>query len=408
MEAQAKKRKVLLVLENLPVPQDRRMWQLATSLQRAGYHVSIISPRPEDEPDYKVLDGVHLYRYPMPPPTHSVFSFFRESVYCWWKTFRLSLRVWRRQGFDVFHAANPLDTFWSVGLFYKLFGKKVIYEHRDLCPEMYVARFHRHGILYRGLVWLEKISYDTADLVIEMNESYRQTALQRGGVQSEKIAIVRSGPRKSEFQPQTPDPALKQGKKFLVGYLGVMGPQDGADIFVKTAFEIIHQRGFKDIHFMLIGNGDAYESVRQLARDLDLEDYTTFTGFVSDRPTLLRYMSSWDVGVASDPENDYTAKSTMNKVLEYMALGVPVVATHSIENHYSAKRALVSPENATPEAFADVIIDLLDDSEKRRQMSEYGKQRFQDCLAWEHSEDALLTAYDRLFKDQRPFDCSKG
>jgi glycosyltransferase involved in cell wall biosynthesis len=243
------KRRVLLVLENLPVPHDRRMWQVATSLHRAGYHVSVISPRPPDEPEYCELEGIHLYRYPMLPPTHSVGNFIREALYCLWHTFRLSRRVEKEQGFDVFHAGNPLDIFWSIGLYYKLRGKKFVYEHRDLCPELYEVRFKKRGLFYQLQVWFERLSYRFADMIIEMNESYRQNALQRGRARPDKIVIVRSGPRMSEFYPVEPDPSLKCGKRYLVCYLGVMGPQDGTDIFVKAAHHIVRQRGFTDVHF---------------------------------------------------------------------------------------------------------------------------------------------------------------
>lgn len=334
-------RKVLLVLENLPVPHDRRMWQVATSLQRAGYHVSVISPRPPEDPEYCVLEGVHLYRYPMPPPTHSVGNFVKEALYCLWHTFRLSKRVEREQGFDVFHVGNPLDIFWSIGLYYKARGKKFVYEHRDLCPELYEVRFKKRGLFYHLQVLFERWSYQLADMIIEMNESYRQNALERGKADPEKIVIVRSGPRASEFMPVEPDLSVKRGKKHLVCYLGIMGPQDGTDIFVKAAHHIVYTRGYRDVHFLAIGSGDCLEEVKQLAQQLNLNDY--------------------------------------------------------IENKWSAQDALISPPDDRPESFGDTILELLMDEPRRRYMSEYGRQRFLECLSWERSEQVLLTAYDRLF-----------
>lgn len=395
-------RKILLVLENLPVPHDRRMWQLATSLQRAGYRVSVISPRPPEDPEYCCLEDVHLYRYPILPPTHSVGNFVKEAIYCLWNTFRLSKRVEREQGFDVFHVGNPLDIFWSIGLYYKARGKKFVYEHRDLCPELYEVRFKKRGLFYHLQVLFERWSYHLADMIIEMNESYRQNALERGKADPEKIVIVRSGPRASEFAPVEPDPTVKKGKKHLVCYLGIMGPQDGTDIFVKAAHHIVYKRGYTDVHFIAIGSGDCLEEVKQLTRELRLEDYITFTGFVRERDTLLRYLSTADVGVASDPDNSYTARSTMNKIIEFMAVGLPIVATQSIENKWSAQEALISPPDDSPESFGDTILELLHDEERRRMMSQYGRQRFLDCLSWERSEQALLAAYDRLFSELPP------
>ncbi len=395
-------RKVLLVLENLPVPHDRRMWQLATSLQRAGYHVSVISPRPPEDPEYCVKEGVHLYRYPMLPPTRSVGSFLREAFYCLWHTFRLSKRVAKEQDFDVVHVGNPLDIFWSLGLYYKLRGKKFVYEHRDLCPELYEVRFGKKGLFYHIQVLFERWSYQIADMIIEMNESYRKNAIERGGAPAERIVIVRSGPRASEFVPVEPDPTLKQGKKHMVCYLGVMGPQDGTDIFVKAAYHILRNRGYTDVHFVAVGSGDCLEEVKQLAHDLGIAEHITFTGFIREREPLLRYLCTADVGVASDPDNTYTARSTMNKIIEFMALGIPIVATRSIENKWSAQDALVSPSSDSPEAFGDTILELLHDEERRKRMSEFGRRRFLECLSWEHSEVMLLTAYDRLFQGLPP------
>lgn len=390
-------RRVLLVLENLPVPHDRRMWQLATSLQRAGYHVSVISPRPHAEPEYCELEGVHLYRYPMLPPTHSVGNFVREAFYCLWNTFHLSRRVEKEQGFDVLHVGNPLDIFWTLGLFYKLRGKKFVYEHRDLCPELYEARFKKRGVFYHLQVLFERWSYRLADMIIEMNESYRQNALQRGRASPEKIVIVRSGPRASEFAPVAPDPTLKKGKKHLVCYLGIMGPQDGTDIFVRAAHYIVFKRGYTDVHFVAIGSGDCLEEAQQLSHQLGLDDYITFTGFIREREILLRYLSTADVGVASDPDNSYTSRSTMNKIIEFMAVGLPIVATRSIENKWSAQDSLVSPPDDRPESFGDTILALLQDEARRRTMSEFGRKRFLECLSWERSEVVLLSAYERLF-----------
>ena len=395
-------RKVLLVLENLPVLHDRRMWQVATSLQRAGYHVSVISPRQHEDPEYCCLEGIHLYRYPMLPPTHSVGNFIKEALYCLWHTFRLSKRVEREQGFDVFHVGNPLDIFWAIGLYYKMRGKKFVYEHRDLCPELYEVRFKKRGLFYHLQVLFERWSYQLADMIIEMNESYRQNALERGKADPEKIVIVRSGPRASEFTPAEPDLAIKKGKKHLVCYLGIMGPQDGTDIFVKAAHHIVHTRGYTDVHFIAVGSGDCLEEVKQLAQELNLQDYITFTGFVRERDLLLRYLSTADAGVASDPDNTYTARSTMNKIIEFMAVGVPIVATQSIENKWSAQDALTSPPDDHPESFGDTILELLHNEERRRFMSQYGRQRFLDCLSWERSEQMLLNAYDRLFNGLPP------
>jgi len=391
------KGRVLILVENLPVPMDRRVWQESLALTEAGYLVSVISPRPPGEPEYMELEGVHLYRYPMPPPTKSVLSFLYEFSYCWLQTWRLARRVWKERGFDVIHTCNPPDTFWLIGRFYKRKGVKFVFDQHDLCPELYESRFGRRDLFYKGLLWLEKQTYRTADGVIATNESYRRVAMERGGVPPDRITIVRSGPSASRFQRVQPDPVLKRGRKYLGVYLGVMGAQDGVDYLLRAIDHVVHTFNYHDCHFALIGSGDMYPDLVKLAHQLKLDDFVEFTGRIPDAD-LLRYFSTADIALAPDPLNPLNDVSTMNKIIEYMAVGLPIVSFDLKESRYSAQDAAVYIPNNDERAFAKAIIDLLNNPEQRTRMSEIGCKRFLECLSWEHSKQKLVEFYDKLLQ----------
>lgn len=389
------KGRVLILVENLPVPMDRRVWQEALALTEAGYEVSVISPRPHEEPEYMALDGVHLYRYPLPPPTKSVVSFLYEFTYCWLQTWRLARRVWKERGFDVIQTCNPPDTFWIIGRYYKRKGVKFVFDQHDLCPELYESRFNRRGLFYKGLLWLEKQTYRTADAVIATNESYKRVAIERGDVPPDKITVVRSGPLASRFQRVEPDPALKRGRNYLGVYLGVMGAQDGVNYLLRAIHHVVHTFGFHDCHFALIGSGDMYPDLMQLSQELKLTEFVEFTGRIPDED-LLRYFSIADIALAPDPLNPLNDVSTMNKVIEYMAVGLPIVSFDLKESRFSAQGAAVYIPNNDERAFAQAIIDLLNDPERRARMGEFGHRRFLECLSWEHSRQKLIEFYDNL------------
>ncbi|MFQ3611828.1 MAG: glycosyltransferase family 4 protein [Fimbriimonadales bacterium] len=386
---------------------DRRVWQESQALTEAGYEVSVISPRPPEEPEYMELQGVHLYRYPLPPPTKSVFSFFREFTYCWFQTWRLARRVYKERGFDVIHTCNPPDTFWVIGRWYKRKGVKFVFDQHDLCPELFESRFQRKGILYKGLLWLEQQTYRTADGVIAPNESYRRVAIERGGIAPDRITIVRSGPLASRFQRVAPEPDLKQGKPYMGVYLGVMGAQDGVDYLLRAIHHVVHELKRTDILFVLIGGGDMYPDLVQLSKDLQIESQVHFTGRIPDED-LLRYFSTADIALAPDPINPLNDVSTMNKVIEYMAIGLPIVSFDLRESRYSAQEAAVYVSNNDEQAFGKAIVDLIDDPEKRAFMSEFGRKRFLECLSWEHSREKLVEFYDNLFAKPSKHTMSKA
>lgn len=389
--------RVLIIVENLTVPFDRRVWHECTSLTQAGYHVSVICPTGgEYTLRFERLDGVSIYRYAAPKPTRSHLSYFSEFIYCWLMTAWLSLRVWRREGIDIVQACNPPDTFFLLGFLYKLLGKRFIYDQHDLCPEVYLARFHkRPNLYYRGLKLLERLTYAVADVVFATNESYRQKAIQRGHKAPGRVIVVRSAPDLRRFKPMPRDPSMRNGHRYLVTYLGVMAPQDGVDLLLHAIDHVVHTRGRTDVGFLLVGSGDSYQDLKRLAAELDLEDHVTFTGRVPDED-VERAISSADVCVSPDPKNELNDHSTMNKILEYMALERPIVAFDLKETRYSAADGALYATPNEPSDFGDKILELLADEERRRWMGQRGRERLAAHLSWSRSEEALLSGYGLL------------
>lgn len=394
----ASRGRVLHLSENLPLPFDRRVWMELGALRDAGYEVSAICPMGESHGRaHEVVDGIAIWRYPAPPAARGFLSYVWEFLYCWLWTAWLSLVVLRRRGFDVIHAANPPDTFWAIAIGYKLFGKRYVFDHHDLCPELYLARFGEdragswpHRVL-RGLEWAQ---YRTADLVIATNESYRRIALTRGGIAPDRVIVVRSGPSRERFATVRPvTPELKRGRPYLVAYLGVMAPQDGVDHLLRAASHLVQKRD--DVAFTLVGAGDSFEDLRALARALKLEPWVEFTGRIPD-DGVERVLATADVCVSPDPLNPLNDVSTMNKILEYMACGRAIVAYDLHEHRFSAADGALYARPNDEYDLAAKIAELLDDPERRARMGEYNRRRFLDLMAWEHSAGELLRAYDKV------------
>jgi glycosyltransferase involved in cell wall biosynthesis len=391
--------RVLHLSENLPLPFDRRVWMELNALRAGGWEVSAICPMGDQwTQPHEVRDGIHIWRYPPPPPARGFASYVWEFLYCFLQTARLSLVVAARRGFDVIHAANPPDTFWALAAVYKWFGKKYVFDHHDLCPELYVSRFgpEREGSLpHRVLRWLERAQFRTADLVISTNESYREIAITRGRVRPERVFVVRSGPSRERFATlRAVDESLRRGRRHLIAYLGVMAPQDGVDHLLRAA-RILAERGRTDLAYTLIGAGDSFEELRALAGELGLADTVEFTGRIPDE-SVERILATADVCVCPDPLNPLNDVSTMNKVLEYMACGRPIVAYDLREHRYSAGEGALYAEPNREDRLADRITELLDDPALRERMGTYNRKRFLETMAWEYSAGELLRAYQTL------------
>ncbi len=396
--AVVRRRGVLFIVENLPSPFDRRVWQEATSLAASGYEVSIICPTGKGyESRKEVIDGIHIYRYALPFEASNKVGYALEYPAALLMQFFLALKVLKERGFDVIHACNPPDNIFLIGAFFKLFGKKFLFDHHDICPELFIAKFGERGWLYRSMLWFERMTFRTADVSIATNESYKKIAIERGGMLPEKVHVVRSGPKLDRLKIIDPVPALKCGKPYLVGYVGVMGAQEGIDYLLKAARHIVKDMGRSDVHFGLVGGGTSLDEMRAYAAELGISDYVTFTGRVPDQE-LLEMLNTADVCVNPDVANDMNDKSTMNKIMEYMALGKPIVQFDLTEGRFSAQDASLYAERNNHEDVAKKIVTLLDQPELRREMGAFGLARVRNELEWRYEEPKLLAAYDALFE----------
>jgi glycosyltransferase involved in cell wall biosynthesis len=392
--AQAKK--ILILVENLPVPLDRRVWMEATTLVDAGYQVSVICPKGKYSAFYEVMQNVRIYRYPL-PSLESVLGHFLEYAIALPITFFLTFVVFFKDGFDVIQSANPPDFFFIIGGFFKIFGKKFIFDHHDLMPEICDSRWNgwKHKVAYLPSVWAEKQTFKTADWVIATNESYRQIAIRRGGVKPDKVVVVRSGPEIDKFKPVPVNDSWRNGKEYLVGYLGVMGPNDGMEYLLETINFIVHSLNRTDIHFILIGSGDLQPKLKKICTRFGLDDFVKFTGRLPDQQ-VKEILSTADLAVAPDPRDPLNDVSTMNKIIEYMALEKALVCFDLREAKVSAGDAAVYAKPNDAQDFALKVIELLEQPEKRKVMASYGRKRFLDSLAWDHQKKHLLRLYQEL------------
>ena len=386
---------VHIIVQNLPVPFDRRVWLECQSLTRAGYGVSVVCPKGPGDPSYEVIDGVTIYKYDAPKTGRGRAAFFREYLHSFLATAWLTTRAWRRHRFDVLQACNPPDIFWPIALVLRLAGVRFVFDHHDLCPELFESKFGTRSPLYWALRVLEWCTFRSAHKVIATNDSYRAIAIERGGKRPEEVTVVRTGPDPGRLRPGAPDPALRRGREHLVVYLGVMGPQDGVDLAVRTAERVVHQRHRTDISFTFIGGGESYEDVVALVHDLDLEEYVSMPGRLPDHE-VAALLSTADVGLCPDPKNPLNDLSTMNKTMEYMAFGLAVVAFDLVETRVSAADAAVYARPNEVDGFVRLLLELVDDAPRRASMGGRGRQRIEDTLAWSHQERRYIESYESL------------
>lgn len=390
-------RRVLIIVENLPSPFDRRVWQEATTLREAGYEVSIICPVGKGyEKRFEHIDGIDIYRHPLPVEAEGALGYAIEYGAALFWELALATRVAFRRGFDVIHACNPPDLIFLVGAIFKIFGKKFIFDHHDINPELYEAKFGRRDLFYRLMLAAERLTFRAADVSIATNESYRRIAIERGGMDPDKVFVVRSGPKLDRLKIVAPVPALKKGRRFLVGYVGVMGKQEGIDLLLEAVRHIVFDRQRTDIQFGLVGGGTSLEEMKRLAETLGVADYVTFTGRVPDKE-LLEMLNTADVCVNPDVANPMNDFSTMNKIMEYMALAKPIVQFDLVEGRFSAQGASLYARRNDANDLGDKIVELLDSPELREQMGALGRQRVESELEWCYEAPKLLAAYDAVF-----------
>ena len=389
-------RRVLVVVQNLPLRLDRRVLSECRALVKAGYGVTVICPKETPgEPNRHEIDGVVVRSYRQPPQTSGLVSYVVEFVLCWVRTAWLSIRTARAEAFDVIQACNPPDTYWLLGLLWKIRGKAFVYDQHDLCPEVYEARFRKRGLLHRILLRLEWATYRVADHVICPNPSYQEVAIERGGLPRSRTTVVISTPDPVLMVRGEVEPDRRQGRRRLVCYVGIMGPQDGVDHLLDAIDHYVHKLGRLDCHFALLGYGDSFDELMRKRNRLGLQPWTTFTGRV-DHDELSRWLSTADLGVTPDPPCEFNHRSTMNKTLEYMAHGVPVVATDLQETMRCAGDAAAYVTDGDPELMAKTIAMLLDAPNRRREMALAGRMRIERELAWPDQARRYVAAFDRL------------
>jgi len=396
MESAGKKNRILIIVENLPLPFDRRVWQEATTLKRSGYEVSIICPVGKGyEKRYEVIDDIHIYRHPLPFEADGALGYLAEySTALFWE-FYLAWKIQLTRGFDVIHACNPPDLIFIVAIFFKLLGKRFIFDHHDINPELYEAKFGKRDFFYKLMILFERLTYKSADISIATNESYKEIAIRRGGMDSDKVFVVRSGPSLERLKKVPAVEKLKNGREFLVGYVGVMGKQEGVDYLLESIKHIVYNLKRTDIHFGLVGGGTEIDNLKKLADQFGISDYVTFTGRVPDKE-LLEMLNTADVCVNPDIANEMNDKSTMNKIMEYMALGKPIVQFDLAEGRVSAQNASLYAEKNNSIDLACKIVELINDPSLRKEMGEVGEKRVIKELEWCHEEPKLLAAYSAL------------
>ncbi len=389
--------RVLIIVQNLPVPFDRRVWLECRALTAAGYDVTVVCPKGKGDPRRAVLDGVTLLKYRPYAPGGSAAGFVLEYVYSFLATAWLVLRARRQGRFDVLQACNPPDIFWPIARWLRLRdGSRFVFDHHDLCPELYESRFPDGARLpHRGLLALERATFRTADHIVSTNGSYAAIAMQRGDRNSSDVTVVRTGPDPQKLRQAEPVAECRRGRRHLVAYIGVMGPQDGVDLAMRAAHHVVHVLGRDDVSFTFMGGGDCYDELVALRDELGLRDHVELPGRVPDQ-TVVDVLSTAAVGLSPDPKNPLNDLSTMNKTLEYMAFELPVVAFDLKETRVSAEHAACYVPDGDIAGFARAIVGLLDDEPRRRAMGEIGRARIEGAYGWPYQEAAYVRVYDRL------------
>jgi len=394
-------KRVLIIVQNLPVPFDRRVWLECQALVANGYEVAVVCPKGKGDPARQVVDGVELYKYRPYAPGGSKLGFLMEYAYSFSATAWLTLKARRSGRFGVIQACNPPDIFWPIALVLRVIDRtRFVFDHHDLCPELYQSRFPDGPKLpYKGLRALERRTHRTADHVISTNSSYREIAVTRSGKSPADVTVVRSGPDPRRLQRGPACPELRRGRRYLAAYIGVMGPQDGVDIVVQAAAVVVHELHREDIAFTLIGSGDCFDDLVALRDRLGLAGHVEFTGRAPDE-LVAQIMSTADLGLSPDPKNPLNDVSTMNKTMEYMAFELPVVAFDLHETRVSAGDAAVYAKPNDVHEYAAAIVDLMDDEPRRSLLGKLGRARIEQELAWCHQERAYLGVYQRLLGER--------
>jgi glycosyltransferase involved in cell wall biosynthesis len=392
---------ILIVVQNLPVPLDRRVWLECQALRAAGYDVSVVCPKGPGDPPREVIDGVRIFKYRPAPQASGLLGYVFEFGYCWARTAALSVQVWRTAPFQALQACNPPDTYWLLARWWKRKGVRFVFDQHDLNPELFLSRFGQPTSRFgraqlAGLRWLERMTYRTADHVISTNRSYQRIAVERGGMEPTDTTVVRSGPDTTVMRPVHPRSGSGPRQRHSLVYLGIMGPQDGVDTILDVAHELVHVRGRQDVEVTLLGFGDCLEELKQQCTGMWLDDVVTFTGR-ADARMIAEHLSAAAVGLCPDLKTPLNDVSTMNKTMEYMAYALPSVSFDLVETRVSGDDACVYVPSGDVTRFADAVELLLDDAELRLAIARRARARVSDVLDWKPQSEAYVGVFDRLF-----------
>ncbi len=384
---------ILIIIENLPAPFDRRVWQEATTLAKHGAKVSIICPKMKGyDKSFEVIEDIEIYRHSLKEGKGALGYLIEYSQAIFWE-FILSWKIFFKKRFDVIHGCNPPDLIFFIALFFKPFGVKYVFDHHDINPELYISKFNKKGFFYQLMLLFEKLTFKTANFSIATNESYKKIAIERGGITKDRVQVVRSGPKLDRLKLLPPNKALKKGRLFLVGYVGVIGEQEGLDLLLESIKTIVSLR--QDVQFGIVGGGTSLNDIQTMCKSMGLSDYVDFYGRVDDN-TMLEVLNTADVCVNPDRPTTMNDLSTMNKIMEYMALKKPIVQYTLKEGKFSAKRASLYAKNTDPKDFALKIIELLDNPVLRQEMGEFGYQRVVNKLSWKFESKKLVNFYKKI------------
>jgi glycosyltransferase involved in cell wall biosynthesis len=390
--------RVLILVENLSVPSDRRVWQESLSLSRAGYEVVVVCPQgPErDSAPFELRQGVEIHRFPLRPASGRQVDYVREYAVALWRIFRLVRRLGARRRFDVVHACNPPDLLLLAAWPARRRGARFVFDLHDPVPELHLSRFGpRRGAVFAALLAAERLAFRQADVVLCVNESCRALVRRRGGLPDDAVFVVRNAPDPARFRPIASDPLLKRRRAHLLAYLGVIGPQDGVEHALRA---LAHLRSVRDDwHAIFMGDGDSLATARALSIELGLADCTEFTGHADDR-TIVRILSTADVCLEPAPSSPLNDLATTAKVAEYMAMAKPIVAFDLPETRETAGESALYARPNDERDWACCVAALLDDPERRAVMGRLGRARVEETLSWEQSGHSLLAAYDRALR----------
>lgn len=382
------------------MPLDRRVWLECQALVSRGYDVSVICPKGPNDKSRATLDGVDIYKYRPPPAAHGLAGFIIEFGYAWVRTALLSMVVWRHKPFHMMQACNPPDTYWALARLWRGHSVRFVFDHHDLNPELFRSRFGEpkglsQRLQYMGLLWLERMTFRTADRVVSTNESYKEVAIRRGHVDSSDVTVVRSCPDTRTMRPVYSPAMASKSHRFALVYLGIMGPQDDVDLVLEVMDELVNKRGRHDVHAWLLGFGDCYEDLRRQCAQLGLDHVVTFTGR-ADKAVIADRLSAADVGLCPDLKTPLNDVSTMNKTMEYMAYCLPSVSFDLAETRVSGGDAVIYVRSGDMKGFADAVERLLDDAELRLDLAHKARERVSKELDWAAQAKKYVDVFDDL------------